>query len=213
MSDATLRDDLDALLTRDDLPHVERLTLAAAIVSEALRARGLEATLVGGGAIEFYAPGSYATSDIDLVVERSRPLDDLERALADSFEALGFARAGRHWRRDTVFVEVPSIRVTDPTESYPIGPYRLRVLRKEILLGERIVGFQHWRFTGYGAQALDLMAAFGADLDEGVLRTYLQREGAEDAYNALRALATSGRVITDELLRHTMDSLRGGSHG
>jgi len=196
---------------RDELPHVERLALAAAIVSEALRARGLEATLVGGGAVEFYAPGSYVTSDIDLVVERARPLDDLELALADSFEALGFARAGRHWRRDDLFVEVPATRVTDPTESYPIGPYRLRVLRKEILLGERIVGFKHWSATGYGAQALDLMAAFGTDLDDAVLRTYLQREGADDAYDALRALAASGRVITDALLRHTMDSLRGGS--
>jgi hypothetical protein len=213
MSDDTLRDDLDALLARDELAHVERLALAAAIVSEALRARGLEATLVGGGAIEFHAPGSYATSDIDLVVERARPVDDLERALADSFEALGFARAGRHWRRNDVFVEVPSTRLTDPTESYPVGPYLLRVLRKEILLGERIVGFKHWRATGYGAQALDLMAAFGTDLDEAVLRTYLQREGAEGAYDDLRALAASGRPITDELLRHTMDSLTGESPG
>jgi len=87
------------------------------------------------------------------------------------------------------------------------------LLRKEILLGERIVGFKHWRFTGYGAQALDLLVAFGRDLDEAVLRTYLQREGAEDVYDALRALAASGRPITDELLRDTMDSLHGGSPG
>jgi hypothetical protein len=72
MSGPTLRNDLDALLAGDELPHVERRALAAAIVSEALRARGLEATLVGGGAIEFYAPGAYATCDIDLVVERAR---------------------------------------------------------------------------------------------------------------------------------------------
>jgi hypothetical protein len=213
MSDDTLREELDGLLARDKTAHVERLALAAAIVSEALRARGLEATLVGGGAIEFYAPGAYATSDIDLVVERARPLDDLERALAESFESLGFSRAGRHWRRADLFVEVPSTHVTDPTESFAIGPYRLRVLRKEILLGERIVGFKHWRYTGYGAQALDLMAAFGGDLDEAVLRTYLHREGAEDAFDRLRALAASGRPITDELLRQTMDTLRGGKPG
>jgi hypothetical protein len=70
---------------------------------------------------------------------------------------------------------------------------------------------KHWRFTGYGAQALDLMAAFGWDLDLAVLRTYLRREGAEDAYDALRALSASGRPITDELLRHTMDALRRGA--
>ena len=83
MSDASLRDALDRLLAQDGVPHVERLALAAAIVSEALRARGLEATLVGGGAIEFYAPGSYATTDIDLVVERARQLDNLEHASAE----------------------------------------------------------------------------------------------------------------------------------
>jgi hypothetical protein len=47
--------------------------------------------------------------------------------------------------------------------------------RKEILLGERIVGFKHWRYTAYGAQALDMMAAFRDDLDEGILTRYLER--------------------------------------
>ena len=51
--------DLQSLLDRTmsgDGPHAEKITVAAAVLSEVLRRRGMEATLVGGGAIEFYAP-------------------------------------------------------------------------------------------------------------------------------------------------------------
>jgi hypothetical protein len=69
VDDAELARLLDELQDATDLPHVRRMTTAVAIISTALRARGMEATLVGGGAIEFHAPGAYTTSDIDLVVE------------------------------------------------------------------------------------------------------------------------------------------------
>ncbi|HET9983149.1 MAG TPA: hypothetical protein VFQ38_06170 [Longimicrobiales bacterium] len=207
MEPERLREELTALLAASGRPHVERLTVSAAIVSEALRATGLEATLLGGGAVEFYDPGADTTSDIDLVVERARPIADLEATLQDAFTSLGFARAGRHWARDDLFVEIPDIRIVDPTETFRVGRYLLRVLRKEIVLGERIVDYKHWRYTGFGAQALDMIAAFGPELDDAVLRPYLRREGAEDAYDALRALATSGRRITEPVLRAELERL------
>ena len=37
------------------MPHVERLTVTAAVVSEQLKPRGMIATLVGGAAIELHA--------------------------------------------------------------------------------------------------------------------------------------------------------------
>lgn len=204
-----LRRALDQVLMGRERPHVERLALTAAIVSQALRAEDLEATLVGGAAIEFYDPGAHTTSDIDLVVERRGPMADLEASLRKVFRELGFTRKGRHWIRDELFVEIPGTSVSDPTETFALGPYVLRVLRKEIVLGERIVGFKHWRYTGYGAQAIDMIASFGRDLDEGLLRKYVRREGVEDAYEALRALVQSEAPITQEVLARELDRLRG----
>ena len=48
----------------------------------------MEATLVGGGAVEFYDPGAHTTSDIDLVVERRLEIPDLEPELTDVFTGL-----------------------------------------------------------------------------------------------------------------------------
>ena len=66
--------DLQSLLDRTmagDQPHAEKITIAAAVLSEVLRRRGMEATLVGGGAIEFYAPDTYATSVASIPRRRS----------------------------------------------------------------------------------------------------------------------------------------------
>lgn len=58
-----------------------------------------------------------------------------------------------------------------------------------------------------------MTAAFGPELDDAVLRPYLRREGAEDAYDALRALATSRRRITEPVLRAELERLLGGGVG
>ncbi len=207
--------DLTQLLADKNRPHVERLAIAAAIISEALRARSLDAILVGGAAIEFYDPGAYTTSDIDLVVERRAPVPDLQSALSEVFVSLGFSARGRHWVREELFIEVPGISMPDPTVTFSIGPYTLRVVHKEIALGERIVGFKHWRYTAYGAQAADLIASFGSELDEALLREYLRREGAEDAYDVLRKLAGSHEPITTAILERELDLLTrpAGDHG
>ncbi len=195
----SLRRELDRLLGDHSLDHVERFTLAAAILSEALRAAGLEATLVGGGAIEFYAPGAHTTSDIDLVVERKSSVD-FGDAVESALAPLGFSRTGRHWVRNDLFVEIPSTHLADPFEVFTLGPYSLRVVRKEIVLAERIVGFKYWRYTAYGAQAIDMIATFGDDLDEVLLGGYLRREGAEDAFDLLRRLANAREPITHDTL-------------
>src|SRR5262249_10360871 len=104
-------------------PHVERLTLATAGLQTALREAGMEATLVGGGAVEFHTPDAYITHDIDLVVERRT-----REAIDEVFSALGLARRGRHWVRGDLFVEEPGNHLSEPADEFPVGPYTLRVV-------------------------------------------------------------------------------------
>ena len=138
MSDDLRRALHDAV--RLDAPHVERMTLAAAIVSTALERAGMRATLVGGGAIEFYIPASYATSDIDLVVERGT-----RERFAEVFASLGLARRDRHWVLDDLFLEVPGTWMSDPVLEMEIDSYSLQIVRKEVVLADRIVGFRYWK--------------------------------------------------------------------
>lgn len=197
MSLMTINDLRNALddAWNSDRDHVERLTLAAAVVATALRQAGMTATLVGGGAVEFHAPGAYTTTDIDFVVE-GRTRDAIDQVLT----SLGMRRQGRHWVRDDLFIEVPGSYLSEPADEFHFGPLTLRVIRKEYVLADRVVGFRHWKYWGYGQQAVDMIAAFGTEVDEAALRAYLKKEGAEHAYDLLRALADSGEAVTAEAL-------------
>lgn len=156
MTVSDLRELLDKTWT-GDRARVEQLTVAAAIISEVLRRRGMQATLVGGGAIEFHASDVYTTSDIDLVVE-GQSRSDLDGALTE----LGFSRRGRHWVRGELFVEVPGNVMVDPVDLVAVGSLTLRVVRREVVLADRIIGFKHWRATAYGAQAIGMLGTRSA---------------------------------------------------
>jgi hypothetical protein len=165
------------------------------------------ATLVGGGAIEFHAPGSYATDDTDLIVEGPRR-ESLRAEVERVFFDLCFAKRGRHWVREKLFVEVPGASMDDPVHECTIGGYDLRVVKPEVVLAERIVGFKHWGYTAYGLQSIAMVAAFGSEIDEDWLYSRLEREDAVDAYLALRALEAASQPITDAELRAVLERLK-----
>lgn len=181
-----------------DRPHHERLILSAAVISTALAKEGMRATLVGGGAIELHAPGVYRTGDIDFVVE-GRTRGDIDRVM----RSLGLEKKGRHWVMDDLFVEVPGNEVDTPVDVRSVDGWDLRVVTKESVLADRIVGFRHWKYWGYGIEAITLIRSFRDQLDEKLLRRVLRREGAEHAYGLLRRLALSDKEITHALLDET----------
>lgn len=204
MSNPELRALLDATLA-SDRPHVEKLTVTAAVVSAVLGREGMETTLVGGGAIEFHAAEIYTTSDIDLIVEgRTRA------AMESALTAFGMARRGRHWVVGEMFIEVPGNAMTDPVETTMVGPLPLRVVRREIALADRIIGFRHWGATGYGAQAVAMLALFGTTLDESMLLQRLRDEGAVDALEPLRLLARGESRVGDAELGALLVRLKEG---
>jgi hypothetical protein len=55
-----------------------------------------------------------------------------------------------------------------------VGQSVFRVVTKEVPLRDRVVGFKQWQYTAYGEQALDMLAAFGDELDESWLLPELQ---------------------------------------
>lgn len=197
--------------TAEDDHHIERLTLTVAIVSEALRAVGCRTLLVGGGAIEFYAPDAYLTRDVDLVVEDPSGAPVRER-LATTFDALGFTKlSGRHWERNDLLVEVPGHRIDDPFIEVTVGPYRLNVVRLEVVLVGRVVEFDQTGHTGHAAQAVLLLRAAPDALDRELLQTLVRKERSERAFATLEDLAKSDTLVTDAILRNLHERLRAGA--
>jgi hypothetical protein len=191
----------------DALDHARQIGMATGIISEAFAEDGLRVTLVGGSAIEVYAPGIFKTADIDLVIEAVKGILSREQ-LHPIFERLGFTKDGRHWHRGMLYVEVPSTNLTDHSDRVRIGHLELNVIAKEVLLSERLAGYKYWEYTASAQQAVDMIAAFGDDLRMEILQPLLKREGTEDAYEAIKALAESAKPVTDAGLRDLLEHLR-----
>jgi hypothetical protein len=198
---------LEAGLANDPLGHAEQVAGIAGVLHEAFDPEGFSATLVGGSAIEIHAPGIYLSGDLDYVIDRIR---EGTKQVSEIFESLGFKKhGGRHWVLEDLFIEQVSSPVAGPTEEVRVGESVFRIVTKEVPLRDRVVGFKQWEYTAYGEQALDMLAAFGDELDEGWLFAELRREDSLDALEALRELARSDEPVTDETLRDLVDRLRG----
>lgn len=206
-----LRADLETILepgiATDPLDHSRQIAAISAILHCAFENADLTATLVGGAAIEIHAPGAFASGDIDLVIEAVHSTGVRDRA-AQVFAELGFEKSGRHWTKGDLFVEVPSHSLTNRAEIVQVGSFVFRVIVKEALLVDRVSGFVNWATTSYGQQAIDMMAAFGDDLDMKTLAEGLKREHATQAFESLRQLAVSQQPVTEDTLQDLLAKLK-----
>ncbi len=98
--------------------------------------------LVGGGAVELYTAGAYATGDLDFV-------GDVPDEVAAELVRSGFVRRGRHWVHEEgrVFFEFPGSRLEPESEPVRLrrGGATLRVIRAEALLADRLAAWKFWR--------------------------------------------------------------------
>lgn len=194
----------------EPVTHARQVAQVAGILHSALAGRGLTPTLVGGSAIEIHAPGIYMSGDLDLVIEGG----SATKAIRDEvFQALGLTRVGRHWRRGDLFIETVPGPVAGPAEDVEVAGTTFRVVRKEVPLRDRLVGFKHWRHTAYGDQAIAMIIAYGEDLDMSWLEPELRREDALDALRELSTLAASAEPVTHQRLLALVDRLNQRSTG
>ena len=129
--------------------HIEpdprrRRLVALGLLTRQLSAHGIEPILVGGGALEFYTAGGYATKDMDLALPATAEVDD-------AFAALEFEKEGRYWYHaelDLLF-EAPAPAGL-PGEDAPrtvveIDGLRVVIIGIEDLLIDRLRGWVHWK--------------------------------------------------------------------
>ena len=77
----------------DESDPQRRRLLALGLLTRQLSAHDIEPILAGGGALEFYTAGGYATKDMDLALPVAPEVDA-------AFAALGFEKEGRYWFHD-----------------------------------------------------------------------------------------------------------------
>jgi predicted nucleotidyltransferase len=159
---------------------LERQLYLAAAISGGFEERGVPAVLVGGTVVEFYTAGGYTTADIDMVLP---PLErkEIETVMAE----LGFARSGdyRHWSHPQVPfpVEFPPgpLQVghlpVEELNEIDIEGIKLKILKVEDILLDRIVMAQEWADLQAQVQAEMLMYAHYEEIDW----PYLHRQAGQ----------------------------------
>ena len=157
------RDDavLDRLRAETDT-HRRRL-LALGLLTQRLAADGIEPVLVGGGALEFYTAGGYATKDTDLALPSTPAVDA-------AFAALGFTKEGRYWVHadlDLLF-EAPAPAGL-PGEDAPRTEVEVDGLRVvlgvEDLLIDRLRAGVHWKSEEDGRWTRRLALLYADSID------------------------------------------------
>ncbi len=155
----------------------------AALVSQALEAAGIQATLSGGGAVSMYTDNEYKSEDLDFVTAERR--DRLSAAL----EPLGFTLASdrRHFTHPGtgLFLEFPPAplefgsRVVQhddiPRMNTPWGP--LRVISPTLCVMDRLAAYWHWNDRQSWDQAV--LVARHQDVDYAELVAYATDENAD----------------------------------
>lgn len=144
-------------------PRKRRL-LALGLLTRLLAPSGIRPILIGGGALEFYTAGGYATADVDLALPSAPEVDA-------AFKHLGFQREGRYWHRmdlDLLF-EAPAPAGL-PGENAPrteveVEGLPVEVIGVEDLLVDRLRAWIHWRSEEDERWCRRLSALYGERMD------------------------------------------------
>jgi hypothetical protein len=138
----------------EDIP--ERHLRVAAVLTQALETVDVHPILVGGGAVEFYTGGGYATGDIDMVAPEGKDT-------AVILSGLGFDKRGKNWIHESLqlFVEFPNSNLRPGEEfiTVVVDDVQVRMVSPEDLVVERLKAFKLYGATVDAANALLIMAA------------------------------------------------------
>jgi hypothetical protein len=157
----------------------------AAIISQALVAHGVEATLSGGAAVSIYTNNRYQSQDLDFV--SSAAINTLASVVGElGFVATPSRRLFAHPQSEWL-LEFPSgplgfgSRVVNSrslqTLNTPWGP--LRVIPPTLCVMDRLSAFVHWRDRQCWEQAV--WVAQGHPIDWEDLRGWARDEGLSEA--------------------------------
>ena len=179
----------------------------AAVVSEALEAAGIIATLSGGSAVSVYTENRYQSYDLDFVT--TALLQELEPVL----EALGFVHTGSP--RLSVFehpatkwyLEFPPAPLSfggtyvDPSEcavlSTPSGNLRIITAMQAVM--DRLSAAAFWQDAPSLEQAVLVATHQSSNIDWGQIGTWVLGEGINDTREVIEFYRAVGRPPLEAL--------------
>ena len=162
---------------------LRRRIFIVAILTEALKPNLIRPILVGGGAVEFYTFGGYATADVDLVISN-------RKLLGQVLEKLNFIPDGRFWYREdlNIVIECPDEVLAgdlDRVFEVEIKGMICAIIGIEDLIVDRLNSYVYWSYEDDKRWVSQLIASQGSHLDMDYLRSRLDEDKIRQAFERI----------------------------
>jgi hypothetical protein len=169
----------------------KRRTFFLGFITKALKQNGVEAVLVGGQAIDLYTAGTFATTDIDLVVYNKIIAEKLLNRFGFGKEANGL------WLNKDLAIVVQVISQSYSGDSkklrkFKIKDYEIRVAAPEDLIQNRLYSAKFWKSNTQRdmEESIALLRIFTDSIDNSYLDRLAKENDIEDYLAKARKYAS-----------------------
>lgn len=161
-----------------------------AFLADKLKEEGVDTILVGGEAVDLYTAGTFATSDIDLLVSNKAITEKL-------LNRFGFGKEGNGlwFNRDLniVIQVIPELYSGDSARlrKFKVKNYELRVAAPEDLIVNRLYSAKFWKSNPQRdmEQSIALLKLFSDSIDNTYLDNLAKRDNIQDILAEARKYA------------------------
>jgi hypothetical protein len=169
----------------------KRRILFLGFLTKILERNGVEAVLVGGQAIDLYTAGTFATTDIDLVVDNKIVAEKLLNRFGFGKEANGL------WLNKDLAIVVQVISQTYSGDSkklrkFKVKDYEIRVAAPEDLIQNRLYSAKFWKSNTQRdmEESIALLRIFADSIDNPYLDRLAKENDIEDYLAKARKYAS-----------------------
>lgn len=183
----------------------------AELVYQTLKARGINATLTGGGVVAIYSRNKYRSRDLDFIAEA-----DVEE-INNAMNSIGFKKKGKNYRHPHIefTVEFPTGPLSigrervGEQEEQTVNGRTIRMLSPTNSIKDRLAAYFSWSDRQGLRQAAQLYKDVGGKLDD--ITRWAHDEGATEKFqDFLEAIRTKESLLAGEYcVHHPLRRLRG----
>ncbi|WP_268543554.1 hypothetical protein [Candidatus Nitrosotenuis cloacae] len=159
----------------------KRRTLFLGFLTKILKQNGVEAVLVGGQAIDLYTAGTFATTDIDLVVDNKIMAEKLLNRFGFGKEANGL------WLNKDLVIVIQIISQSYSGDSnkirkFKVRDYEIKVAAPEDLIQNRLYSAKFWKSNTQRdmEESVALLGIFADSIDNSYLDRLAKENDIED---------------------------------
>lgn len=169
----------------------KRRILFLGLLTKTLKQKGIEAVLVGGQAIDLYTAGTFATTDIDLVVDNKIIAERLLNRFGFGKEANGL------WLNKDLAIVIQIISQpyggdSSKIRKFRVRDYEIRVAAPEDLIQNRLYSAKFWKSNIQRdmEESIALLRIFAESIDNFYLDRLAKENDIEDYLAKARKYAS-----------------------